>query len=61
MDTNLPSGSEVNTQERLEKAIREEPRRWIPTYDENGELARVIDADSSRLWVKTAEGWVYVE
>jgi len=51
----------MNTQEKLEKAVREEPRRWIPTRDENGELVRVIDADSSRLWVKTVEGWVYVE
>jgi len=51
----------MNTQERLEKAVREEPRRWIPTRDENGELVRVIDADSSRLWVKAKEGWFYIE
>jgi len=51
----------MTTQERLEKAVREEPRRWIPSYDENGELTRVIDADSSRLWVRTREGWFHVD
>jgi len=51
----------MNTQERLEKAVREDPRRWIPTRDENGELTRVLDADSSRLWVRTKEGWFYAE
>jgi len=51
----------MTTQEKLEKAVREEPRRWIPSYDEDGELARVIDADSSRLWLRTEKGWVYVE
>jgi len=55
------SGGSMSTQERLEKAVREEPRRWIPTRDENGELTRVLDADSSRLWVRTKEGWMYVE
>lgn len=51
----------MNTQEKLEKAVREEPRRWIPSYDEDGQLTCVIDAGSSRLWVRTVEGWAYVE
>jgi len=51
----------MTTQEKLEKAVKENPRRWIPTRDENGELVRVIDTDSSRLWLRTEKGWVYVE
>jgi len=51
----------MDTTEKLEKAVKEDPRRWIPTRDENGELTRVLDADSSRLWVRTTEGWAYVE
>lgn len=41
--------------------IKEQPKRYIPTYSKGGELVEVYDSDTGYTWVKTKEGnWVTI-
>jgi len=50
-----------DSEQRLLRALANEPERWLPEYDGEGNLASVADRDTGRLWVKSKEGWCWVD
>ena len=51
-----------DTTERLERAIKQNPERWLPEYDKEDKLNTVVDADSGRIWVRIGEeGWGWID
>ena len=52
---------EINDEERLENAIKNQPDRYIVTRDKKGKLIEVCDKDSGRVHVKLKRGWGCVD
>jgi len=44
----------------MEKAIKEQPERYVPFRNEVGELCEVHDKDNGYIWKKEKNEWVGV-
>ena len=53
---------EPTTEERLENAIRHQPNRYIVRRNEDGNLTRIYDTNTDRLWIKTMNfDWMCIQ
>jgi len=50
-----------DSEQRLLRAVANEPERWLPEYDKEHNLVSVADRDTGRLWVRSKEGWCWVD
>ena len=51
----------IETEEKLEKAIKNQPNRYIVYRNTKKELIEVQDKDTGRLWRKFKDGWIWIE
>jgi len=47
--------------ELLENAIKNNPLRYIVFRDKDNNLVQVQDTDSGVMWIKTCEGWSWID
>jgi len=52
---------EINTTQRLENGIKHQPDRYITVRDGEKNLLEVHDKDSGRAWIRTKNGWIWVD
>jgi len=51
----------MNTEERLENAIKNRPDNYSTVRDKNGNLLEVQDHDSGRFYIKVEENWHWID
>lgn len=52
---------EITTAQRLENGIKHQPDRYIAVRDGEKNLLEVHDKDSGRAWIRTKNGWIWVD